>query len=163
MVASRLEVILEELGQTNMMLNLVTTVQSWRPNASNTCLIPMGDNLNVQFELDKDEKNLMVGCILGNVPASPYRNKLFEEALRANGMPPPRYGILAYSSRTQNMVLFDYLDLRDLTGHKISEYLVPFLDKAKVWKEAIDSDTIPSVIPQQSSSGGLRNLFGIKL
>lgn len=162
MVASRLEIILEELGQTNMMLSLVSTVRSWRPNASNTCLIPISEGLNVQFELDKAEKNLIVGCVLGNVPPGPYRHKLFSEALRANGLPPPRYGILAYSNKTQNMVLFDSLDLRDLTGHKISEYLMPFLDKAKLWKEAIDNGNVPSVVPQQTGSIG-RTLFGLKL
>lgn len=161
MVASRLEILLQELGQTNMMVGLMTTMQSWRPNASNTCLIPMPDGLNVQLEMDKAEKNLMVGCVLGNVPASPYRNRLFIEALRANGLPPPRYGIFAYSSRTQNMVLFDYLDMRDLTGYKASEYLMPFLDKAKIWKEAIDSGNIPSGAPQ--AAGGRPSVFGLRL
>lgn len=160
MVASRLEIILQELGQTDMMINLVSKVQAWRPNASNTCLIPISEGLNIQFELDKHEKNLVVGCVLGNVPPSPYRHKLFTEALRSNGVPPPRYGILAYSSKTQNLILFDSLDLRDLSGHKIADYLMPFLDKAKQWKEAIQSGNIPSGVPQQSS--GL-NIFGLKL
>lgn len=161
MVASRLEILLQELGQTNLMANLVSTVQSWRPNASNTCLIPISEGLNVQLELDKTEKNLMVGCVLGSVPPSPYRHKLFVEALRANGMPPPRYGILAYSNRAQSLVLFDYLDVQDLTGHKISEYLMPYLDKAKLWKEAIDNGTVP-VVDSNSSVGAPRNLFGLK-
>lgn len=164
MVASPLEAILTELGQTSMIMNLISTVRSWRPNSSNTCLIPFPDGIKVQFELDKEEKNLMIGCVLGNIEPGPYRHRLFGEALRANGMPPPRYGILGYSSKTNNLLLFDFLDLRDLGGNKVSEYLIPFLEKAKIWKEAIEAGNIPSISPQQTAGGaGGRSFFGLKL
>lgn len=160
MVVSRLEILIQELSQTNIMSSVLSTAKSLRPNANNTCLIPMGNDLKVQFELDKEEKKLLIGCVLGNVTASAYRHKLFAEALRANGMPPPRYGILAYSQKTFNLLLFDYLDMRDLTGNKVSEYLAPFLEKAKTWKEAIASGNIPSIKSSQGS--GERSIFGMK-
>ena len=157
MVKSRLEIILEELGRTTLI-----AISSLRPNDKNTCLIPLPDGMKIQVEMDKYEKNLIVGCILGVVEAGHYRNSLFQAALIANGLPYPRYGVLAYSDITNQLVLHDTLSMEELNGEKVAEYLGYFLEKARTWKQAVDGGNVPHISSAYTSKGAV-SVFGLKL
>lgn len=156
MFSSPIGALLAELGKSSLL-----SLGSLQLNKQNTCLIPLPSGLDVQLEMDKYEKYLIVGCVLGEVQRGKYRLALFREALKANGMPLPRYGTLAFSSKTEKLVLHDYLDMRELTGEKIAEYLVPFLEKAKIWQEAIAGNNIPVIGSSSESSSGKLGIFGI--
>ena len=162
MVTSPLQAILDELKETALMTNLVSALDYIRLNSYNSCVIPLPGGLKLRLELDKYEKNVLIGCVLGNLPPSVYRQKLFAEALKANGLPPPHFGIFGFSNHTSDLLLFQYLDLRNLTGQRLAEFLTPFLEKAKEWKEAIDNGNVPAVHANRSSSSD-RGLFGIRL
>lgn len=156
MFSSPIGAILEELGKSSLL-----SLGSLQLNPQNTCLIPLPSGLNIQLEMDKYEKYLIVGCVLGDVQKGKYRFDLFREALKANGMPPPRYGTLAFSSKTEKLVLHEYLDMRNLRGEQVADYLVPFLEKAKIWQEAIAGNNLPVIGPSSGSSSGKLDLFGI--
>ncbi|MBA3238551.1 MAG: CesT family type III secretion system chaperone [Parachlamydiaceae bacterium] len=166
MFSSPIGALLDELGKSS-----VLSLGALHLNSQNTCLIRLASGLNLQFEMDKYEKNLIIGSVLGEVQRGKYRNDLFREALKANGLPPPRYGTLAFSSQTESLVLHDFLDMRDLRAEQLAEYLVPFLEKAKIWQEAIMGNNLPALTPMESPTGklgifglqGLRGIPGIRL
>jgi hypothetical protein len=110
-------------------------------------LIQFADDLKVQIELDKREKYLLIGSVLGVPARGRYRADLFKEALRHNGAPLPHYGIFGFSPKTGNLTLFELLDLQDLTGDKVAEILLPFLEKAKAWSKAIRENEMPPALP----------------
>ncbi|MBA2727717.1 MAG: CesT family type III secretion system chaperone [Parachlamydiaceae bacterium] len=141
MVSNALGIVLEELSKTS-----VIPIPGLMPDRNNTCLINLGDGLKLQIELDKSERHLLIGSVLGIPARGRYRADLFKEALRANGAPLPRYGIFAFSKKTDNLVLFDLLDLQDLTGDKVGEFILPFLEKVKAWSKAIRENEMPPTL-----------------
>jgi hypothetical protein len=158
MVTTPLGALLEELGNTALI-----SIAALKANNQNTCLIPFPDGLRLQIELDKHEKNLLICCVLGDLEPGEYRKKIFCEALKTNGMTPPLYGILAFSTKTNKLVLFDLLDMRELTGNRIADYLPSFLEKARIWRDALAGNNIPSISPSRGTSGKMSGLFGLKL
>ncbi len=157
MVKTQLEIILEELGRSSLI-----AMASLRPNDKNTCVIPLPDGMKIQVEMDKYEKNLIIGCILGEVEAGHYRNSLFQAALIANGLPYPRYGVLAYGKSNHKLVLHDTISMYELNGEKVAEYLGFFLEKARTWKQAIEGGNVPHISGAYGSKGAV-SVFGLKL
>lgn len=128
---------------------------------NNSCLIKFKGGLKVQIELDRDGKNLIIGADLGLVPPGNYRERVFIEALKANGLPYPRIGTFAYSTQNDHLVLFAALGLQDLRGDKVAEYLKPFLEKLKTWKDALARSDVPVVAATTFTSKPM-GMFGMR-
>lgn len=146
--------LLQELGQVLQLPNL-------QPDSNNTCLIKFKGDIKVQIELDRSSQFLIIGTDLDAIPAGRYRETLFTEALKANGMASPRYGNFAYSKQADHLVLFEMLPLNGLTGQKVADFLSHFLEKARLWKEAIGKGDVPESTPhsRMTPSSGI---FGLR-
>jgi len=142
--------ILKELG-------VHLKIEDLQPDNNNSCLIKFTNGLNIQIEPDSHEEFLLIATKFEPVHASLYRDNLFIEALKANGMPLPLYGIFSFSKKSDCLVLFDKLRMEELTGTKIFERLIPFMDKALAWNEAISRGQIPA-----SSVVHHTGVFGMK-
>lgn len=155
MVSDAYEGLLQELSK---ILNVPLHVDK-----NHSCKIKFKDGIVVQIELDKSRESLVIGTEIGEVPPGKYRENLFKEALRANGMPDPRNGTLAYSKQANKLVLFEIMPLKDLSGEKISTFLTPFMAKAKVWKEALSRGEVPIIQSTATGKGspGI-GLFGLR-
>ena len=129
--------LLKELGEH-------LKIEDLHPDSNNSCLIKFANGLSIQMEPDAHEEFLLVATKFEPIHASRYRDNVFHEALKANGMPLPRFGIFAYSKKSDCLMLFDRLHMDDLSGTKIFEHLQPFMEKANVWREAISRGEIPS-------------------
>lgn len=140
MIANLFESILLELGRTE-----VIPIENLHPDSHNSCLIRLKGGLEIQIELDKKVDFLLIGCDLGFISNGRYREEVFREALKANGLPYPRWGSFAYSQKSDHLVLFDRLHTRDLTGEKVADYLTHFLEKAFHWRDAISHNDVPIV------------------
>lgn len=138
MVSTALGIVLEELGKSSAL-----PISGLIPDVNNTCLIQLPGGLRLQIELDKTEQNLLIGSPLGKIQTGPLRLDIFREALRSNSFPFPRYGTFAYSTKTENLILFDFLPLNGLSGDKLAEHLGPFLEKANIWSKAIAANEVP--------------------
>lgn len=156
MVTNLLGIILKELSKTAL-LPMVDLV----PDRNNSCLIALPDGLKIQIEIDKTERNLLIGSLLGEIPLGPYRSDLFREALRANYAPWPRHGDLGYSTKTSNLILYELMPVEGISGELVAEHLKPFIDKAYIWVDAIKNGSLP---PQNAiaHSSGLRSLFDLQ-
>ncbi len=157
MVSDRFGVLLEEVGKA---LNIPL-----KPDANNSCLIKYPDDIQIQIELERKlGEDLILGTDFGEIPVGKYREDLFLEALKWNGMPLPRYGIFAYSKPTGHLVLFEKFPLGQFSPEKFIEYLPLFIAKTKIWKEALANGRLPILVASESAAGSHSSggLFGLR-
>ncbi len=156
MVKEQFSTILEDLGKImNMKL---------APDRNNACQIQAANGLMVHMEPDSAGERIMFVSDLGVPPPGRYRENLFREALKANGLPLPRQGIFAYSKKKDSLVLFDSLFLDDLTGQLVADFLKPFMQKAELWRASIPKGEVPSFTSNELSFGtspGGSGMFGL--
>jgi hypothetical protein len=143
-------------------LSRAVQIPGLKPDANNSCLIRFRkqNDIRIQIELDSAGLMVVIGTDLGSVAPGRYRENIFTEALKANGLPSPRYGTFAYSRKTDHLLLFEKLPIRDLTGDKVADYLKLFIEKAKVWQEALARNEVPVVITAHTSRP--MNIFGMR-
>lgn len=120
-------------------------VPKLEPDPNNSCMIRLKSGLIIQIELDKGGHSLIIGADLGTVPPGRYRENLFREALKANDQPHPLNGILCYSKKSDHLVLYQKINIKDLNGEKIAAEITPFAEKAFTWSEALLRGDIPAV------------------
>lgn len=152
MVTELLGTLLQELGQSLGVRNL-------QPDANNSCLLKYPDGQEIQVELDDTGEFLLIGAKLGPVPPGRYREDLFVAALKANAMPHPLHGILCYGPKADNMLMFQKINIKDLNGARIAAEIPPFVEKARLWTDAIKRGDVPLVTQEGAprSSG----MFGL--
>lgn len=155
MVTDLFGALLQELGRSLQIADL-------HPDRNNSCQIRLQDQLVIQLELDRSAQFLVLGTDLGDVPPGRYRENLFREALKANDMPYPLHGILAYSRKTNHLILFEKIFCQDLNGTKVAGEITPFVEKAKVWKEALQSNAIPALNQAYTSEKRSAGMFGLR-
>ncbi len=156
MVKEMFETILADLG-TIMHISL-------SPDSHNACQIKAANGLMVHIEPDSSGERIMFVSDLGSVPQGRYRENLFREALKANGLPLPRQGLFAYSKKKDSLLLFDSLILEDLTGQHVADFLKSFMQKAELWRSAIPKGEVPSFTSNELSFGtspGGSGMFGL--
>lgn len=123
---------------------------------NNTCLIEMrGVRINIE---EKSSEYLLLGVDLGVLPPGRYRENIFREALKSNGLPFPRYGSFGFSKRSEKLILFETMRLNELSAEKIVNFLNPFIEKAKLWKDAIARGDVPLAT---TSTSGNKGMFGL--
>lgn len=154
MVLDAYETLLKGIGDR------LDTETELKPDENNTCLIRMVNGVRLQVELDREGKHLLIGTELGIIPVGGYREDLFRTALITNGTIYPRYGILAYSRQSKQLVLFERRSLKYTSAEEIVDILDPFSEKAALWSNAIANSEIPALpaITSAPSGGGI---FGL--
>jgi hypothetical protein len=128
------------------------------PDTNDSCLIKMGIGISIQIELDRSGQ-LLIGCRLGALPMSRYRNNLIQEALKSNGASLPSTGAFGFSQKSTHLILFLKLNT-DLTPDQLSKIMLPFITKAKLWADAISKGETPTLNPS-SSANEPSGLFGL--
>ena len=151
MVKDIFDTLLDELGK-------ILTISDLHPDKNHSCQIKMVNGLNIQLEMDAYQQGIIMGCDLGGLPTGRYRENVFREALKLNGSKDSKNGILAYSNKSDHLILFEHLPLHELTGEKISDALTPFSEKAFRWKEALEHGEVPVLSNVRTSAG----MFGLR-
>lgn len=141
-------------------LSKALNIPDLHPDSNNCCLIKFKTGLQVQLELDRTSSALLAIVDLGQVPNGRYRESLFGEALKSNGLPPPRYGIFAYSKQADRFIYFEKFELQSLNGTKLAESMKPFLEMAKLWKDSIAKGNVPIVSAETNQSPP--GIFGLR-
>jgi len=155
MVADQLGMILQDLAQ------LINT-PGLELDKNNTCLLRLPSGMAIQIEQDKSDENLIVGIEIGPAPAGAFRSILFRRALQINGLPPPRYGVLAYSRQIKSLIMFEKLPIETVSAGDIAQLMELMIPKAQMWVDALETGQIPEIpsAPASPEEGG--NLFGLK-
>lgn len=154
MVTDAFGLLLEDVAKQ---LNIPSLV----PDQNNSCLIKFPKGPAIQLEIDKTGNYLMIGCDLGEIPAGPYRENVFREALKMNGRSYPHAADFAYSKQSNKLVMTTQLPLQNLRSETIVETLNSFQELAIRWNESLQSGEVPSFLEgaYQSSSA---KMFGMK-
>jgi hypothetical protein len=110
-----------------------------------TCLIIYpADDLRVLIEVAMPEgESLNLSAMLGPIPLGGYREDLLKAALMENGKPYPRFGTLGFSEPNENLAIAESLPEEGLTGTSLFHFLENFTKKSRVWREALENNTIP--------------------
>ena len=157
MITDKFDNLIQELG-TALKIKL-------KPDKNNACLLRFKNGMQIQLEADSRSEKLILASDLGQIPQGRYRENIFREALKANGLPPPRNGIFAYSKKNESLVLCDSISLEELTGTKLADYLHSFIQKGELWKNAITRGEVPSFMGNELSFGAAQSqpggLFGL--
>lgn len=156
MVQDVYDTILQELGEA-------LDIKDLHLDEVNTCLIKFKNGLEVYIEPYEKDEFMLISTDIGEVPPGRFREDVFREALKANGLPSPRYGTFAFSEQNNRLVFFGMLSLRELNGEKIASFLQPFMEKALVWKNAIEAGDVPVADTMTTSqSRGPMGMFGLR-
>lgn len=131
-----------------------------KSDSNHSCLIKLPENgAKIQLELDKTGDFLLLASNLGFVPPGRYREALFREALHYNNTPHPRNGTFCYSENTKQIMLLEYLHVKELNGEKIAAVFGPFAERATLWKTAIERGEVPA--GTESVRKGGSGMFGL--
>lgn len=154
MVTDRFGALLEELG---------TVVHvPLKPDAHNACKLRFPpDNLTVYMEPDAPGENIQIIIDIGKPGEGKYRENLLREALRANGVPPPRLGTFCYGQKGETLLLYDLIPLEDLNGTRLSDIISQFCEKARIWREAIGRGELPPFRSGRSAAKA-EGIFGLR-
>lgn len=123
---------------------------------NNSCLVKMTNGLKIQIELNRDEQ-ILIGCRLGQ-PMGSYKQQLLLKALEWHALFPPGSGIFGLSTTSQQLIFFLIKNTQEIQQEQISDWLTPFLETAKRWKEAMEAATLPTVEDPPKSFSGLFEL-----
>lgn len=129
------------------------------PDENDSCLIKMEIGISLQVELDR-YGFILIGCRLGALHMGRYRDNLVRAALQSNEMTPFSTGILGFSQKSSQLILFMKLNPQVLPTHQILAVLPPFIAKAKQWTDAIAKGEVP-VVTAADSSKIVSGLFGL--
>lgn len=117
-----------------------------KPDENNTCQIKFNNKIVVQLGVSQDTRDLIISSILGEIQESPYRNSIFEIALKINGASQINItGYLGYGEVSQSLYLFDILRMDFLQGDSLSTYLNNFSSHANIWIDALENNITPSL------------------
>lgn len=134
---------------------------SLHPDAHQSCLISFPqDQLSIQIDLDTNADRILVGTQLGRITPGIYREKIFLQAMRINGISQMPRGILAFSEKNDSLVLYQFLNLNPLSGEKLYHFLQLFREHAKIWKTALAVGDIPTI--QDEGNTREIGMFGLR-
>jgi hypothetical protein len=153
MVTDRFGALIEELS-TALKIKLA-------PDSHNACRIRFKDKLEVYMEPDGPGEMLQILLEIGKPGEGRFRENIFREALRANGLPFPRIGTFCYGQKTDSLLLFEFVPIEDLNGTRLADIITQLSEKARIWRESIEHGELP---PFQSGKGGSRpeGVFGLR-
>lgn len=155
MVEEPFESLLQDIGKAMNIPNI-------HADANNSCLIAFDTGIEIQLEPFERDEFLLIVCDLGEVPPGRYREDVFKEALKSNGLPFPRYGTFAYSEQSGHLLLFGLISFREINGEKVASFLYPFMEKAVVWKQFLEKGDVPLADTMTTSqTSGPGGLFGL--
>lgn len=129
------------------------------PDKKGACKLKINEAFHIQMECDVHQEHLLVATFICDIPPGKYRENILKDALKANGSF-PKNGTLAYSDRNNKLVLFSYLQMSNLTGKKLAEFLVSFLDKTSNWRIGVETGHTSHLV--SSTSKPTSGMFGMQ-
>jgi hypothetical protein len=129
------------------------------PDKKGACKLNINESFHIQLEADAHFEHLLIATFFCDIPPGKYRENILKDALKANG-PFPQNGTLAYSERNNKLSLFTYLPMAYLTGQKLADFLIQFLDKANNWRIGVETGHTTHLVSNSTPSSG--SIFDIK-
>jgi hypothetical protein len=125
---------------------------------SGACSILIPPQIVVQLQLDSGQEKLFLFSKIAEIPPGKFRENILMEGLKANALPDPLPGILAYLAATNHLVLYQNYPLSILNGERLATFFSNFAQMAANWRKALLSgQSSPSKAPSTTEKPfGLR-------
>lgn len=154
MITDRFGAILEELGTT---LNLKLA-----PDSHGACHIRFPDKIELHMEPNSTNEFLNILIELGSPGDGKYKENVFREALKANGLLQRRVGTFCYGKKNDSLILHEVIAFEDIHGQMLADIVQSLLSKARSWKDSLSRGEIPSFRSEGGGSTGISNtIFGM--
>ena len=151
MVSNAFDLLLNDLGAA-------LKIKDLNLDEHNTCLIKFPSGLQVYIEpSNREEGQALIYTNIAELPVGRFREDVLKEALKANGFSYPRYGIFAFSEGNQQLVLFQFLPMKNLTGERVADFLDIFMKRALAWKDPITRNEVPIATTLENSGSAIRS------
>lgn len=115
------------------------------PDQNNTCLVRLEDGLLIYLEPAQESEDLIIGIPLGTVAPGKGGERLLQMTLIANGKHRPFLGSFAYSLPLDQLILFERAPLPYIDGAMTFNLLLPLIEEARRWRDAVRGGTIPAL------------------
>lgn len=112
-----------------------------------SCCLEFINGVTAQIDLDGSADKILVGTSIARLSAGIYRENILKQALIVNTLHAGKFGVLAYSDKNDQLVLFKYLPLNSTHADELFEFLKGFVEHASLWQEAIKSGGVPQIVP----------------
>ncbi len=110
------------------------------PDSHNACKLVISDHISIQLEVDDKQERLLLGCIICEVPAGVFREKVLKHAMAANASEIPMYGSLCYVEKKNALALYDFLTIKHLNEDFLLDYLTVLARKAEEWRVSLSEN-----------------------
>jgi hypothetical protein len=114
------------------------------------CLLVYKEKLKVQIQNYPERERVGIGSFLGEIPPGKFRENVFKEALKANGIFPSQ-GSFSYILRNRNLAIWRELPYYELTPDQFSKTIFQFIEKADLWRSCLESGSLLPVAQQVTS------------
>lgn len=131
------ESILEDLGKDFSI--------SLKPDTLNSCTLKIDKKLLVQIKIDKTNTFLLIATEIEEIPPGKFRENIFTFTLLANNKI-PRVGNFGFNDKNSKLILFEYIPLDTLKKENLKNTLASFIEKAFLWKNAIETNISKDVL-----------------
>lgn len=128
---ARFEELLLELGDA-----LDTTLHS---DERRVCRIEVNQLIEVQLEMSSDDRDLIIGCEIIEVPPGKFRERALIDFLRANDFLNMQVGCLSYLPERNLLFIHHRTAIESLQLEDLIEILTQFTNQAYQWKEALQA------------------------
>jgi hypothetical protein len=132
---------------------------TFHPDKRGACKIRINETLDVQIECDPSQEKLLVATFIYEIPPGKFRENILKDALKSNA-PFPINGTLSYSERNNQLALFSFLNLPNLNGKTLAEFILEMIEKANQWRQGIQSGNTSQLVATQTKASG--SIFGLK-
>ena len=125
------------------------------PDSTNCCLVQMPTGLKIQISQDRTKEHFCIAARIGEVPThGKYREQLFRAALTANGILPQDAGVVAFSDKSNNLILFIKLPMKGISADKAIPSIELFIANATKWIIAMQHSEVPTFEAKEGPKAG---------
>ena len=129
-MTDRFAELLQELGKVFQM--------SLHPDKLNACSILIPPNPVIMLQLDETQEFLFLFCKVIEISPGKFRENVLCEALKANGQPDPRPGILGYIAMSNMIAVHQKFPASLMNGERLAMLIGSLLEMVNIWKTAIE-------------------------
>lgn len=117
------------------------------PDRRGACRLNVHQTLHVQIECQAERNRLILMSFVCEIPPGKFRETVLKDALKSN-YPRPKSGTLAFCEKKNELSLFEFISLEQLSGQKLQERLNAFIDKVTLWQQAVANANTATLVPQ---------------
>ena len=126
----------------NLAIQLDTTLIV---DENDACLIVFDEKIEVQIELDQEEEKIIIFSSIALLPAGKFRENVLLETLKENDKF-PFLGIFGYLEKENSLTYHHLFEISQVDEKILSSFITSFVERALLWKDAIEQGRSAPVI-----------------